>query len=135
MPRGVVIVAWSLGLAGLYALLSLLHAALFQQILTVDVGFGRSFAFWIGSLYLLLLGWGFVPRTPNGWYARRLPTLAALGVGLAALAVCGTYTALGLAARWTPAVGGPVSLSVAVLIVAAGGVVWLADREDRIRGS
>lgn len=128
-------VSWSLGIAGLYALLSLLHAAVIQRILTVDVGFGRSFAFWIGGIYLLLLGWGFVPRSPTGWYARRVPTLAALAVGVVALIVCGTYTVLGLAARWVPSIGFPVSASVAVLVVAAAGVVWLADREDRITGS
>ena len=70
-PRWLVILAWSTGPAALYALLSLAHAAFVERILSVDVGFGRSLAFWIGSIYLALLAWGFLPRRPDAWYARR----------------------------------------------------------------
>lgn len=129
------IVAWGTGVAGLYTLLSLAHAAVIERLLTVDVGFGRSLAFWIGSIYGLLLGWGFVPRQPTGRYAARPLVFAGLGVGLVALAVCGTYTALWLAAHWVGSVGGPVSASIAVLVTAAIGVLWLAGREDRATGS
>jgi hypothetical protein len=132
-PRWLVIVAWSTGLAGVYALLGLAHAALIEGMLSVDVGFGRSLAFWIGSIYLLLLTWGFVPARPTGRFARRPLVLAALGVGLVALAVCGSFTALWLSARWVSSVGGPVTISMAVLLVAALGVLWLAGREDRVR--
>ena len=128
------IVAWSLGLAGLYALLSLAHAALVERILSVDVGFGRSLAFWIGAIYLSLLGWGFVPARPAGRYAARPFIFAALGVGIVALAVCGTFTGLWLASHWVSSVGGPVTLSIAVLMLAAVGVLWLAGREDPVRG-
>jgi hypothetical protein len=132
-PRWLVIVAWSTGLAGLYALLGLAHAALIERMLSVDVGFGRSLAFWIGSIYLLLLGWGFVPARPVGWYAARRLVLTALGVGLVALAVCGAFTGLWLASHWAPSVGVPVTLSIAVLAAAAVGVLWLAGHEDRVR--
>jgi hypothetical protein len=126
-----VVVAWGTGLAGVYALLSLLHAALVQRILTVDVGFGRSLAFWIGAVYVLLLGWGFVPKRPTGRYAARPVVYAMLGLGMLALAVCGMFTALWLASHWVPSVGGPVTASMAVLIVAALVVLWLAGYEDR----
>ena len=134
-PRWLVVLAWSMGLAGLYALLSLMHAAFVERILSVDVGFGRALAFWIGTIYLLLLGWGFVPARPAGWYASRPLVLAALGVGVVGLAVCGTYTALWLSSHWVSSVGGPVSVSIVVLVTAAIGVLWLAGREDGIRGS
>jgi hypothetical protein len=128
-PRWLVILAWSTGLAGLYALASLAHAALIERILSVDVGFGRSLAFWVGTIYLALLGWGFLPARPGGRYTQRPAVLAALAVGLLATVVCGTYTALWLAAHWVPAVGGPVTASIAVLVVAAVGVLWLAGRD------
>jgi hypothetical protein len=115
--------------------LSLAHAALIERILTVDVGFGRSLAFWIGTIYLLLLGWGFLPARPAGRYAARGPVFAALVVGLLGLAVCGTYTALWLSMRWSPSIGGPVTASIAILMLAAIGVLWLAGRDDRKRRS
>ena len=130
-PRWLVVLAWSTGPAGLYALLGLAHAALVEWNLSVDVGFGRSLAFWVGSIYLALLAWGFLPRRPDAWYARRGPLLCALALGLAGFVICGAYTGLWLAAHWVPAVGVPVAASIAVLIVAAVGVLWLAGREDR----
>lgn len=133
-PRWLVIVAWSTGLAGLYALLSLVHAAVIERNLSVDVGFGRSLAFWIGSIYLLLLGWGFVPARPAGRYAARSLVLAALAVGVLGVVVCGTFTGLWLASHWVASVGGPVTVSIAVLTVAAVAVLWLAGHEDRVRG-
>jgi hypothetical protein len=130
-PRSLVILAWSTGLAGLYVLASLTQAALIERLLSVDVGFGRSLAFWIGTIYLALLGWGFLPSRPSGRYARRPTLLVALVVGLVATAVCGTFTALWLAAHWVPSVGGPVTVSIVVLVVAAVGVLWLAGRDER----
>ena len=123
------ILAWSTGLAALYALASLAHAAFVERILSVDVGFGRSLAFWIGTIYLALLAWGFLPRRPGGWYARRWPVMAALALGLAGFVVCGTVTILWLVAHWVPAIGVPVTASIVVLLVAAVGVLWLAGRE------
>ena len=134
-PRWVTLVAWSTGVAGCYVLASLAHAALVERILTVDVGFGRSLAFWIGSVYLLLLGWGFLPARPTGWYAALRVVWSLLAVGLLAVAVCGTYTALWLMLRWSPSVGGPVTASIATMIPASLGVLWLAGREDRLRWS
>ena len=130
-PRWLVVLAWSTGLAGLYALASLAHAAFVEQILTVDVGFGRGLAFWIGSIYLALLAWGFMPARPGAWYARRRLILAALIVGLLSATVCGAFTGLWLAAHWVPAVGVPVTASIAVLLVVAVAVLWLAGRERR----
>src|SRR4051812_14242857 len=49
-PRWLVVLAWSTGPAALYTLLSLAHAAVVERILSVDVGFGRSLAFWVGSI-------------------------------------------------------------------------------------
>jgi hypothetical protein len=129
-----VVLAWSTGPAALYALLSLAHAALVERILSVDVGFGRSLAFWVGSICLALLAWGFLPRRPDAWYARRGPILGALAIGLVGLVVCGAFTGLWLAAHWVPAIGVPVVASVAVLVVAAVGVLWLAGRADRGEG-
>jgi hypothetical protein len=134
-PRWLVIAAWSTGLAGLYVLLSLAHAALIERNLSVDVGFGRSLAFWIGSIYLLLLGWGFVPARPGGWYSRRPLVFAALAVGLLAVVVCGVFTGLWLASHWVASVGGPVTASIVVLVAGGAGVMWLAGREDPVRGS
>lgn len=135
-PRWLVVLAWSTGPAALYALLSLAQAAFAERILSVDVGFGRSLAFWVGSIYLALLAWGFLPRRPTGWYARRGPVLAMLAVGLLGAVVCGAFTVLWLAAHWAPAVGVPVTASIVVLSVAAVGVLWLAARDERqeIRG-
>jgi hypothetical protein len=131
MPRWLVILGWSTGLAGLYALTGLLHAALVERILSVDVGFGRGLAFWVGAVYLALLGWGFLPARPTGWYARRRPVVAALAVGVVGAVVCAAFTGLWLAAHWVPAVGVPVTVSIAVLLVAAVGVLWLAGRDER----
>jgi hypothetical protein len=131
MPRWLVILAWSTGLAGGYTLASLMHAALIEGILSVDVGFGRGLSFWVGAIYLALLGWGFLPACPVGWYARRRPVLAALAAGAIGTTVCAGITGLWLAAHWVPAVGAPVTVSIAVLLVAAVGVLWLAGRDER----
>lgn len=126
-----VLLAWSLGPAALYTLLSLAHAALIERNLSVDVGFGRSLAFWVGSVYLALLGWGFVPAHPTGRYAHRRVVFAMLAVGVIGLLVCGGFTGFWLAGHWVSAVGGPVTVSAVVLVVAAVGVLWLAGREER----
>jgi hypothetical protein len=130
-PRWLLILAWSTGLAGLYALASIGHAGLIERISSVDVGFGRALAFWVGAIYLALLGWGFLPARPTGWYARRRPVVAALAVGLVGAGVCGAYTVLWLVAHWAPGVGVPVTASIAVVLAAAVGVLWLAGREER----
>jgi hypothetical protein len=112
-------------------LLSLAHAALAERLLTVDVAFGRSLAFWVGAVYLALAGWGFLPARPSGWYARRPLLLGLLVLGLVGLAVCATVTGLWLVGRWVPSIGTPVVASIAVLVLAALGVLWLAGREER----
>jgi hypothetical protein len=129
--RWTIVVAWSLGPAELYTLLSLAHAALVERNLSVDVGFGRSLAFWVGSVYLALLGWGFVPARPTGWYARRRVVVGMLGLGVVGLLACGSITGLWLAGHWVGAVGGPVTVSAVVLVLAAVGVLWLTGREER----
>jgi hypothetical protein len=126
-----ILLAWSLGPAALYALLSLLHAALIERNLSVDVGFGRSLAFWVGSVYLALLGWGFVPAHPTGWYARRRIVFGMLALGVLGLLACGSFTGLWLAGHWVGTVGGPVTVSAVVLVIGAVGVLWLAGREER----
>jgi uncharacterized membrane protein len=130
-PRWLTILAWSTGPAAVYALASLGHAAFVERILSVDVGFGRALAFWIGSIYLALLAWGFLPARPGAWYARRRPVVAALAAGLVGAVVCGAFTVLWLMAHWVPAVGVPVTVSIAVLLVAAVAVLWLAARDER----
>lgn len=127
VPRWLVLLAWSTGPAALYALASLAHAAFVERVLGVDVGFGRSLAFWVGSIYLALLTWGFLPRRADAWYARRRNVLIALAIGLVGVLVCGTFTGLWLAAHWVPAVGVPVVASILVLLAAAVGVLWLAS--------
>lgn len=123
------VLAWSTGPAALYALASLAHAAFVERILNVDVGFGRSLAFWIGSIYLALLAWGFLPRRPVAWYARRRAVMAALALGAVGFVVCGAFAVLWLAGHWVPDIGVPVTGSILVLLVAAVGVLWLAGRE------
>jgi hypothetical protein len=130
-PRWTVILAWSTGPAGLYALLGLAHAAFVEQILSVDVGFGRTLAFWIGSIYLALPIWGFLPRHLNVWYARRRWLTVALAVGAVGAVTSTVYAALWLRTHWVASVGGPVVAAIAVLVVAATGVLWLAGRDDR----
>ena len=129
-PRRLVILAWATGPAALYALLGLLHAALVERILTIDVGFGRSLAFWVGTLYLALLLWGLLPPRPAGWYARR-GTVRGVGIlGILGALVCGSFTTAWLATRWNASVGGPVLVSLAILAAAAGLTLWYADRES-----
>jgi hypothetical protein len=129
-PRWLVVLAWSGGPAAVYALLSLAHAALVERILSVDVGFGRSLAFWVGAIYLGLLGWGFLPARPAGWYARRPLVLGLVALGLVGLVACGAFTALWLASHWVAAIGTPVTASILVLVLAALGVLWLAGRDQ-----
>ncbi len=117
-PRWLIVLAWSTGPMGLYVLLSLTQAAFVERILSVDVGFGRGLAFWVGSIYLALMGWGFLPSRPTGWYARRRTVLAALAVGVVGIAVCSAYTVLWLMAHWITAVGLPVTGSIVVLLAA-----------------
>jgi hypothetical protein len=130
-PRWLVILAWSTGLAAIYALASLAHASLVERILSVDVGFGRILGFWIGAICLALLAWGFLPAQPVAWYARRRPVLAVLAVGLVGAAVSGAFTFLWLMDHWVPAVGVPVTASIVALLIAAVGVLWLAARDER----
>jgi hypothetical protein len=129
-PRWRVVLAWSLGPASLYTLLSLAHAAVVERILSVDVGFGRSLAFWVGTIYLALLTWGFLPAQPAGWYARRGVLVALMVLGLVGLVICGTFTGLWLANRWVSAIGTPVLASILVVTLAALGVLWLAGRDQ-----
>lgn len=130
-PRWLVVAAWSLGPAGLYALASLGHAAVVERSLTVDVGFGRALAYWTGAAYLALLLWGFLPNRTAGWYARRGVVAAVGGVGLLGALVSGAYTALWLGAHWVGSVSGPVIGAVIALAGAATFTLWLAGREDR----
>jgi hypothetical protein len=129
-PRWLVLVAWAIGPAAVYALPSLAHAALVERSLSVDIGFGRALAFWVGAIYLALLGWGFLPARPAGWYARRGLVLGLVALGLVGLITCGTFTALWLAGHWVSAIGTPVTASILVLILAALGVLWLAGRDQ-----
>jgi len=130
-PRWLVILAWSTGPAALYAFLGLAHAALVERLLSVDVGFGRSLAFWVGAIYLALAGWGFFPIRPVGWYARRPLVLGLVALGLVGLVTCGAFTGLWLAGHWVPGIGTPVTASAVVVVLVALGVLWLAGREDR----
>ncbi|MGE3911901.1 MAG: hypothetical protein AB7K36_21260 [Chloroflexota bacterium] len=132
-PRWLVLLAWSTGLAGLYTLLGLAHAGIVEGVLSEDIGFGRSLAFWVGTVYLALLGWAFLPAQPSGRAAGRLPVLSMLALGALATVVCVAFAALWLAAHWSPGVGGPVTASIIVLLAAGTGVLWLAQREDRHR--
>jgi hypothetical protein len=133
MPRWLIVAAWSLGPAALYGLASLGHAALVERNLTIDIGFGRSLAIWIGAIYLALLLWGFLPARPTGWYARRRSVLAAGIVGLIGVVVGAAYTVLWLRAHWVSSIGGPVVGSIVVLMAAAIFTLWLAGRADPAR--
>lgn len=130
VPRWLVILAWSTGPAGLYTMLGLIHAAVVERILSVDVGFGRSLAFWVAALYLALPLWGFLPRRPGGWYAHRRPVYVALGTGLGSALVASGLTVAWLARHWNPAVALPVLASIAVLAVAAVLTLRLAARAE-----
>lgn len=129
-PRWRLVLAWSSGLAAAYAGLSLLHAAVVERVLTVDVGFGRSLAFWVGTVYLALLLWGFLPRQPGGWYARPMLVRAVAVLGAAGALVCGGFTAAWLTRHWSSAVGVPVVLSLLALGAMAGLTMWIAGREE-----
>lgn len=130
-PRWLVVLGWATGPAALYALLGLAHAALVERVLTVDVGFGRTLAYWVGSAYLALPLWAFLPPQPTHWFAHRRPTIIAVGIGLLGGAVSVGFAALWIVARWAPAVGVPVVLSLAVLLAGAVIVLRLAARDDR----
>jgi hypothetical protein len=127
-PRWLVIVAWALGTAGLYGLVTFGQAAVIERIASVDVMFGRSLGFWIGAVYLGLPLWGFLPMHPGGWYARRSTVLVIGAVGVVCAAISVVYDALWLASHWVSSVGVPVVASLAVLVIAAVGVLWLAGR-------
>ncbi len=131
MSRWLVTLAWATAPPAVYVLLSLAHAAFVERILTVDVGFGRTLAYWVGSAYLGLLAWGFLPAQPAGWYARRRPAIVAVSIGLLGGAVSAAYAALWLADHWAPSVSVPVLASLAVLLAAAVVVLRLAARDDR----
>ena len=130
-PRWLVILAWSMGLAALYVLLSLAHAALVERSLTVDVGFGRSLAFWIGTIYLALLGWGFLPARPTAWYARRALVVTMWGLGAVGFLVSAGFAVPWLLSHWVTAIGTPVAAAAVVLMLLALGVLWLAGRDER----
>src|SRR3954451_15228728 len=125
VSRWLVITAWSTGPAAFYVLLSLAQAALVERILTVDVGFGRSLAFWVATTYLALLGWGFLPAQPPGRFVQRRVVFGLIGLGLVGALVCGAFTGLWLAGHWVGSVVGPVTVSAVVLVLAALGVLWL----------
>jgi hypothetical protein len=112
-----------------YVLASLAQATLVERNVSVDIGFGRSLAFWIGAIYLALPQWGFLPARPLGWYARRPVILAAGTIGLVGAIVSAVYTVLWLGGHWQTSVGLPVVGSIAVLLVAATVTLWLAGRE------
>jgi len=129
-PRWLVVVAWSSGPAALYALLGLAHAAVVERSLTLDVGFGRSLAFWVGTVYLALPLWAFLSARPSGWYARRGAIGAASTVGGLGLLVCGGFTVVWSLARWNGRVGLPIVLSLIALAATAGLTLWFAAREE-----
>ena len=128
LRRSLVLVAWATGPAALYALASLAHALLVERNLNVDVGFGRSLAFWVVSVYLALILWGFLPRRPSARFARRSVAYPLLGLGALGLLVCGGYTLAWLVARWNPDVGVPVIAALIAMLAAGTGTLWLADR-------
>ena len=128
--RSVAIVAWATGPAGLYALASMAHALLVERTLTVDIGFGRGLAYWVVSAYLALMLWGFLPRQRPSRFARPGIAYPLLGAGLLGLVVCGGFTLAWLGTRWNPGVGLPVLGTLAVMLVAAVGTLWLADRAE-----
>jgi len=124
-----VVVAWSSAPAALYALLGLVHAALVERSLTLDVGFGRSLAFWVGTVYLALPLWAFLSARPSGWYARRGAIVATSMVGGLGLLVCGGFTLAWSVARWNGRIGLPIVLSLIALAATAGLTLWFASRE------
>jgi hypothetical protein len=130
VPRWLVILTWSLGVAGLYALVGLLHAAVVERQLTLDIGFGRSLAFWVVALYVALPLWGFLPKRPTGWYARRPAILVAGAFAVLGTLVCGGYTLVWVVARWNAAVGVPVLASILLVSVVAVATLWWASREE-----
>lgn len=130
VPRRLVMVAWATGPAGAYALLSMAHALLVERSLNVDVGFGRALAYWVLSAYLALLLWGFLPRRPPPRLAHPGVAYPLLGVGALGLLVCGGLTLAWLGARWNPGVGIPVLGALVVMLTAAVGTLWIADRAE-----
>ena len=128
--RSLVIAACASGPAALYALLSLAHALLVERSLNVDVGFGRSLAFWVVAVYLALLLWGFLPRQPSARFARATVVYSMLAIGALGLLVCGGFTLAWLVARWNPSVGVPVLGALIVMLAAGIGTLRLADRSE-----
>lgn len=127
--RWLAIVAWSSGSAAAYALVGLVHAAA-EGVLDVDVGFGRSLAFWVGTVYLALGLWGFLPRRPTAWYSRPRPLVAAGLLGAVGTIVCGGYTVAWLAAHWSAAIGTPVLITLLALAAMISLTMWIAGQED-----
>jgi hypothetical protein len=132
LPRGLVILGWSSGPAAAYALLGLLHAALVERMINVDIGFGRSLAFWVLTLYIALPLWGFLPSSPRRWYARRRTVQAALLLGILGTLVCGGFTVAWLAAHWSWRAGPPVVASLVVVGIAAAVTLRFASREEEV---
>jgi hypothetical protein len=130
VPRWLVMAAWATGPAGGYALLSMAHALLVERALNVDIGFGRALAFWVLSAYLALMLWGFLPRQAPSRLASPGLAYPLLGIGAVGLLVCGGFTLAWLAARWNPAVGIPVIGALIVMLSAAVGTLWIADRAE-----
>jgi hypothetical protein len=131
LPRRLVIAAWATGPAAVYALLSLAHALLIEGVLTVDIGFGRSLAFWVVATYLALLLWGFLPPAPSARVARPAVVYPLLGVGMLGLLICGGFTLAWLAAHWRASVGVSVLGSLVAMVLAGLGTLWIADRTER----
>ena len=129
-PRWLVILAWSTGPPGC-RLAALAYAALVEHTLSVDVAFGRLLGFVVGSIYLALPLWGFLPYRPVGRFVQRGLVLVMTTIGLITAIIASVVTALWLSAHRVPAVGWPVVISIAVLIVAAIGTLALAGHEDR----
>jgi len=125
-----VIAAWATGPAAAYALLSLAHALLIEGTLTVDIGFGRSLAFWVVATYLALVLWGFLARSPSARLARPAVVYPLIGLGLLGLLICGGFTVAWLAAHWRASVGVPVIGSLIAMVLAALGTLWIAERTE-----
>lgn len=134
-PRWLVVLGWSAGPASAYVLLSLAHAGLVERQLTVDIGFGRTLAFWVTALYIGLPLWGFLPSGPGGWYARPYVVFAWLAVGAAGLITACGFTIAWLPRHWVSRVGWPVVACLALMVIATGVTLWVASRSTSGRRS
>lgn len=127
--RSSVVVAWATGAAGAYVLLSMLHAVGVERLISVDIAFGRSLAFWVTSLYVGLPLWALLPREPSGWYACRRIVAVGLVTGALGALVCAGVLIAWLARRWNPSVGWPVVGSLLAVLVVAAACLWIASRD------